>query len=90
MNFFKFEVDKDIYKKRERLKEMLQKHDVAAELEANIEELINIIPEFKEMIGKNHKHPHHHLTIDEHTFEVLRNLNTNDLELNMAGLLHDI
>ena len=86
MNFLISEVDK----KRERLKEMLQKDDVAAELAANIEELINIIPEFKEMIGKNHKHPHHHLTIDKHTFEVIRNLNTKDLELNMAGLLHDI
>lgn len=86
MNFLISEVDK----KRERLKEMLQKDDVAAELEANIEVLINIIPEFKKMIGKDHKHPHHHLKIDKHTFEVIRNLSTNDLELNMAGLLHDI
>ena len=90
MNFLKIEVDNDINKKRERLKEMLQKDDVVAELEDNLEELLSIIPEFKKTIGFDHKHPHHPLNVDEHTFEVIRNLNTKDLELNMAGLLHDI
>ena len=43
------------------------------------------------MVGFEHKHPHHHLDVWEHTLLVLKNLNEyDDLELKMAGLLHDI
>lgn len=56
----------------------------------NMESLLILIPEIKNMIGFEHKHPHHHLDVWQHTLEVLKNLNSKDLELNMAALLHDI
>lgn len=55
-----------------------------------MEYLLTLIPEIKDMIGFEHKHPHHHLDVWQHTLEVLKNLNTKDLELNMTALLHDI
>lgn len=75
---------------KEELKQILSSKDVAAELETHLEDLLKLIPEIKYMIGFEHKHPHHHLDVWKHTLEVIRNLNTQDLELNMAGLLHDI
>lgn len=42
------------------------------------------------MIGFEHRHPHHHLDVRQHTLEAIRNLNSSDIELIMAGLLHDI
>lgn len=56
----------------------------------NMESLLTLIPEIKNMIGLEHKHPHHHLDVWQHTLEVIKNLNSKDLELNMAALLHDI
>lgn len=74
----------------QKLQQMLAENDVAKTLEDNIEDLLKLIPEIKNMIGFEHKHPHHHLDVWQHTLEVIRNLNTQDIELNMAGLLHDI
>lgn len=56
----------------------------------SVDELLCIIPEIKSMIGFDHKHPHHHLDVWEHTLEVLKGLENEDLETKMAGLLHDI
>lgn len=56
----------------------------------NLEYFLLLIPELNNMIGFEHKHPHHHLDVWNHTLEVLNNLNSNDLELNLAALLHDI
>ncbi len=58
--------------------------------EENIEFLVNVIPEIKDSIGFKHNHPHHHLDVWEHTLLALRNANTNDLEVKMALLLHDL
>ena len=70
--------------------EILTKNKTRKNIEENIEILISIIPEIKPMIGFEHKHPHHNLDVWQHTLKVIENLDTNDLELNMAGLLHDI
>ena len=35
---------------------------------------IQVIPELKNTIGFEHKHPHHHLDVWQHTLEVLKNL----------------
>ena len=60
-------------------------------VETKQDKVLEYIPELNYMIGFEHKHPHHHLDVWEHTLLVLKNLNTaNDLELKMAGLLHDI
>ena len=58
--------------------------------EENLEFLISIIPEIKDIIGFKHNHPHHHLDVWGHTLLALRNVTTNDLEIKMALLLHDI
>lgn len=42
------------------------------------------------MFGFEHKHPHHNLDVWEHTIKVLQMLNSTDLSLNLAGLLHDV
>lgn len=62
----------------------------AESISENMESLLTLIPEIKNMIGFEHKHPHHHLDVWQHTLEVLKNLNSKDLELNMAALLHDV
>ena len=60
-------------------------------IEENQNTIIKYIPELKYMIGFEHKHPHHHLDVWNHTLMVLNNLNeSDDIELKMAGLLHDI
>lgn len=60
-------------------------------VEKNQEIMFKYIPELKHMVGFDHKHPHHHLDVWGHTLAVVNNLKDfNDLELKMAGLLHDI
>lgn len=75
--------------KRE-LDNFLCAENVVDVINENMESLLFMIPEIKSMIGFEHRHPHHHLDVWQHTLEVLKNLNTRDVELNMAGLLHDI
>ena len=77
-------------KYKERLQQILSREDTVKEIKENMDELLLIIPEIKKIIGFKHKHPRHHLDVWPHTLEVIRNLNTTDIELNMAGLLHDI
>lgn len=60
-------------------------------LQENQESIWKYIPELKSMVGFEHRHPHHNLDVWKHTLAVLRNLNDeSDIELKMAGLLHDI
>ena len=73
-----------------KLEESLIESNNVESINENMESLLTLIPEIKNMIGFEHKHPHHHLDVWEHTLEVLKNLNSKDLELNMAALLHDI
>lgn len=73
-----------------KIEECLTGNNVAESISEEMESLLSLIPEIKNMIGFEHKHPHHHLDVWQHTLEVLKNLNSKDLELNMAALLHDI
>lgn len=77
-------------KLKQKLEKILKGRNVAQSIQENIGDLLMLIPEIKSMIGFEHKHPHHHLDVWNHTLEVIRNLNTTDIELNMAALLHDI
>ena len=72
------------------MQKILKGHNVAEALTENMEDILKLIPEIRSMINFEHKHPHHNLDVWQHTLAVIRNLNTNDLELNMAALLHDI
>ena len=40
---------------------------VILEINNSLEYILNIIPEIKPMIGFDHKHPHHHLDVFNHT-----------------------
>ena len=72
---------------RDEIRKILNSNSI----KENQDIIIKYIPELKYMVGFDHKHPHHHLDVWEHTLVVLQNLNeSNDLELKMAGLLHDI
>lgn len=52
--------------------------------------IMAMIPELVNEIGFDQNHPHHHLDVWQHTLLALDNLETDDLETNMAMLLHDI
>ena len=80
----------DLKKSKSKLEEILTGNNIGELINQNMECLLNLIPEIKHMISFEHKHPHHHLDVWQHTLEVLKNLNSKDLELNMAALLHDI
>ena len=57
----------------------------------NQNRLFKYIPELENMMGFEHRHPHHNLDVWEHTLAVLKNLNdVTNIDLKMAGLLHDI
>ena len=75
---------------KSKIEECLTGTNAQELISENIEFLLTLLPEIKAMMGFEHKHPHHHLDVWEHTLEVLKNLNTKDLQLNMAALLHDI
>lgn len=59
-------------------------------VQENQDYILTQIPELKYCVGFEHKHPHHHLDVWGHTLEVVRNINSRDLETRMAALLHDI
>ena len=56
----------------------------------NQEYIFEQIPELRTIVGFDQKHPHHHLDVWGHTIEVVKNIETPDIETRMAGLLHDI
>ena len=75
---------------KKRIEEILNEENTVEAINGNLEYITAEIPEIKNMIGFEHKHPHHHLDVWEYTLAVIQNLNTKDVELNMAALLHDI
>lgn len=62
----------------------------SGKIEENMDFVREQIPEVINMIGFEHRHPHHHLDVWNHTLEVVKNIGTTDLESRMAALLHDI
>ena len=74
---------------KEILKNILMQEDVVTSVNDNLDELINVIPEIKDMIGFDHKHPHHHLDVFNHTLLALSRAPLN-FEIRLVLLLHDI
>lgn len=70
--------------------EKLSQIIASGKIEENMDFIKQEIPEVENMIGFDHRHPHHHLDVWNHTLEVVKNINSQDLELKMAALLHDI
>lgn len=71
------------------LEDILMKDDVVSSIRDNFDVLINLIPEIKDMVGFQHKHPHHHLDVWEHTLLALSRA-VKDFEIRVVLLLHDI
>lgn len=68
---------------------ILTSDNVSEVIEDNLEYLLEIIPEISYMIGFEHKHPHHHLDVWQHTLYAL-SMSENDFEIRLSLLLHDI
>ena len=67
----------------------LMSDDVEGEIRDNEYELMDLIPELKDMVGFDQKNPNHHLDLWNHTLYAL-SLAGPDLEIRLALLLHDI
>lgn len=72
-----------------KLYEILTSEDVVSSIKQNLDYILELIPEIKYMIGFEHKHPHHHLDVWEHTLYAL-SLSENNFEIRLCLLLHDI
>lgn len=71
------------------LQAILLSNDVVKSINNNLDYLLQIIPEIKSMIGFEHKHPHHHLDVWNHTLLAL-SLSECDFDIRLCLLLHDI
>ena len=71
------------------LYDILMSDDVILEVNKNLDYILKIIPEINYMIGFEHKHPHHHLDVWNHTLYAL-SLSEVDFDIRVALLFHDI
>lgn len=72
-----------------RLNEILTSEFVTKELLDNIDYILDLIPELKNSIDFDQKHPHHHLDLFNHILTTL-SLSPCDFEIRLTLLLHDI
>lgn len=73
----------------QKLKQILCSNNVEQDIKLNIDFLCKLIPEIVPMIGFDHKNPHHHLDVWEHTVLAISK-SKNDFETRLILLLHDI
>lgn len=71
------------------LEKILCSENVLESINDNLEYLFELIPELKFMVGFEHKNPHHHLDVWNHTLYAL-SLSINDFEIRLVILFHDI
>ncbi|MDD4706495.1 MAG: HD domain-containing protein [Bacilli bacterium] len=76
-------------KKIELIKNILINDNIVDSINDNINVLIEYIPEIKFMVRFDHKNPHHHLDVWDHTLYAL-SLSECDFDVRLALLLHDI
>ena len=72
-----------------QLEKILTSDNIVESINNNFNYLLTLIPEIKDMVGFDHKHPHHHLDVWNHTLFAL-SLSENIFEIRLALLLHDI
>lgn len=68
---------------------ILMSDDIVNNIKNNLDRILYIIPELKDLIGFEHNHPHHHLDVWDHTLLALSN-SPQDFEIRLVLLLHDI
>lgn len=71
------------------LEQILTEENIKNSINENLLTLLEIIPEISDMMGFDHKHPHHHLDVWNHTLLALE-FSPNDFKVRLVLLLHDI
>ena len=71
------------------LESILLSEDVVSSINDNLDMILAFIPEIRFSINFDHKHPHHHLDVWEHTLLAL-SLSKQDFDVRLTLLLHDI
>lgn len=71
------------------LERILTSEDVIKSINDSSEYVLYLIPELKKIISFEHKHPHHHLDVWNHTLLAV-SLSDKDYEQRLTLLLHDI
>ena len=71
------------------LQSILLSDNIVESINKNIDYLLKLIPEIENMIGFEHKHPHHHLDVWNHTILAL-SLSEKDFDIRLCLVLHDI
>ena len=74
---------------KEILQQILMSDNLVVSTNNNLDKLLDLIPELKDMIGFQHNHPHHHLDVWNHTLLALE-LSPKEFDIRLALLLHDI
>lgn len=75
--------------KRDFLNNLLSSDNVKEEIRKNLDTLLYVVPEVADMIGFEHRHPHHHLDVWEHTLCAL-SFAPNEFDVRLSLLFHDI
>ena len=73
---------------RDYVTRLLLEENVVDAIRADEERLLTIIPELRRTVGFDHRHPHHHLDVWEHTLLAL-SVSERSLSVRLALLLHD-
>lgn len=71
------------------LEDILTSNNVVLAINQNLDSLVELIPELRLMFNFEHKHPHHHLDVWNHTLLAL-SISENNFVIRLALLLHDI
>ncbi len=69
--------------------EVLKADNVIEAINSNIDNIVQIAPEIANMFNFEHKHPHHHLDVWEHTLLAMSKA-PNNFDIRLSLLLHDI